>query len=311
MRGDTGGLLFRNQGRLSEIQRSKREREPSVAKSDATSYKGQSALNAIMGQKGQTASLKGGLTFGTTLHPFDGQAPDAEAGYETGTSIFCPVLTELITRWFSPPGGTVLDPFAGGSVRGVVSAKMGRRYIGVDMSARQIAANKEQARTICADDIMPEWRVGDSSKINEIAADIDADLILSCPPYWNLEIYSDDPNDLSNMPYNKFLEVYRDIIAKTVSRLKPNRFACFVVGDVRHKDGFYCGLPIDTVRAFEDAGARLYNWAILVTATGSLPIRAGRAFAANRKLGKTHQDCLIFCKGDWRKASEACGDVDE
>lgn len=38
----------------------------------------------------------------------------------TGTSIFDPVLCELAYRWFCPQGGLVLDPFAGGSVRGIL-----------------------------------------------------------------------------------------------------------------------------------------------------------------------------------------------
>jgi DNA modification methylase len=48
-------------------------------------------------------------------------------------------LCEIAYRWFCPPGGTVLDPFAGGSVRGIVAAKLGRRYFGVDLRAEQVA----------------------------------------------------------------------------------------------------------------------------------------------------------------------------
>jgi DNA modification methylase len=29
----------------------------------------------------------------------------------------------------------VLDPFAGGSVRGIIASKLGRRYYGIDLSA--------------------------------------------------------------------------------------------------------------------------------------------------------------------------------
>lgn len=47
-----------------------------------------------------------------------------------------------------------------------------------------------------------------------------------------------------------------------------------------------------------------------VTAVGSLPIRVGRQFTAARKLGRTHQNVLVFCKGDPRKATEACGPVE-
>jgi len=48
----------------------------------------------------------------------------------------------------------------------------------------------------------------------------------------------------------------------------------------------------------------------LVTSVGSLPIRVGRQFASGRKLGKTHQNVLVFVKGDGKKATEACGPVE-
>lgn len=54
----------------------------------------------------------------------------------------------------------------------------------------------------------------------------------------------------------------------------------------------------------------LYNEAVLVTAVGSLPIRVGRQFETGRKLGKTHQNVLVFIKGDAKKATEACGPVE-
>lgn len=112
------------------------------------------------------------------------------------------------------------------------------------------------------------------------------------------------------MGYPEFIAAYRAIIAACVAMLKANRFACFVVGDVRDKKGFYRGFVRDTEHAFEDAGANLYNEAVLVTSVGSLPIRVGKQFTSGRKLGKTHQNVLTFCKGDPRKATEACGTVE-
>jgi len=84
----------------------------------------------------------------------------------------------------------------------------------------------------------------------------------------------------------------------------------WVVGDVRDADGFYVNLPGRTVEAFEAAGARFYNDAVLVTACGSLPIRVGRQFVVARKLGGTHQNVLVFCKGDTKRATQACGEVE-
>jgi DNA modification methylase len=228
-----------------------------------------------------------------------------------GTSVFDPVLCELAYLWFSPAGGLVLDPFSGGSVRGIVAAKVGRQYIGQDLRQEQVKANIAQCQLICqGDDIQPQWIAGDSRNIDKTCADVQADFIFSCPPYADLEVYSDDPNDLSTMGYTDFRDAYFEIIKKTCSLLKDDAFACFVVGEVRDKKGIYHNFVGDTIKAFIDAGLDYYNEAILVTSVGSLPLRAGRAFSASRKLGKTHQNILVFVKGCPKKAVQKLGEVD-
>lgn len=430
----------------------------------------------------------------------------AAAQEHTGTSIFDPVLCELAYRWFCPPGGKILDPFAGGSVRGIVAAKLGRHYTGVDLRAEQIAANERQAVAIgarpapatvdvkisaamarlefngcdpeyirttchasccdsstsptgtmisihpdenaaivarggrvelgllqprpgekkcpfkdtgthlcglhftpdkpfgciaspftlndnntlivrnrykllkCYDDgrkipayhafraslalifgdseterivahfdagggdvvatmpiahfrklkindetkkghapaeyepatdwVPPTWVVGDSKDVATLAPG-EYDFVFSCPPYGDLEVYSDNPADLSTMDYAAFKAAYFHIIRESVAMLKPNRFACFVVGDFRYgPHGLYRNFPMHTIQAFEEAGAFLHNEAVLVTAIGSLPIRVGRQFVAGRKFGKTHQNVLVFIKGDPKIATAEIGEVE-
>jgi hypothetical protein len=225
------------------------------------------------------------------------------------TSIFDPVLTEIAYSWFSPLGGLILDPFAGGSVRGVVASKLGRQYIGHELRPEQVKANRVQGDGICSDP-MPVWIEGDSRLIDKTCTDVEADMVFSCPPYADLEVYSNDPADLSNMNYKDFVASYREIIAKACARLKNDRFACFVVGEVRDKKGNYIDFVGDTIQAFRDAGLSYYNEAILITMCGSVSIRAGRQFSASRKLGKTHQNVLVFVKGDGKKAASACGIVE-
>ena len=229
---------------------------------------------------------------------------------EKDTSIFDPVLCELAYTWFAPVGGVVLDPFAGGSVRGIVASKLKRQYIGHELRQEQVTANRQQADDICTDDEMPPiWICGDSRKIDATCKDVDADFIFSCPPYADLEVYSDDPQDISTLGYEDFKKAYFEIIKKACDRLKNDRFACFVVGEVRDNRGNYYDFVGDTVEAFKAAGLNYYNEAILVTSVGSLPIRAGKQFSASRKLGKTHQNILVFIKGDGKKAAQACGDI--
>jgi hypothetical protein len=224
-------------------------------------------------------------------------------------SIFDPVLTELVYRWFCPPEGVILDPFAGGSVRGIVASRLGFRYVGVDLSEKQIDANREQSRMILDGETpWPIWLPGDSRDIQEIARGVEADLVFTCPPYADLEVYSDHPADISNMVYPEFLDAYDKIIAAACTLLKPDRFAAIVVGEVRDKQTHaYYGLVPDTIAAFEAAGLSYHNEAIIVTPTGTLAIRTARQFDHSRKMGKTHQNLLVFCKGDPLAATDAAG----
>lgn len=153
-----------------------------------------------------------------------------------------------------------------------------------------------------------EWHAGDSSVVLP-TLDTTADLIFSCPPYADLEVYSDDKRDISNMEYADFLRVYREIIAHSAAHLRDDSFACFVVSEVRAPDGVYRNFVADTVQAFIDAGLDYYNEGILVTPRGTAPIRAARPFKSGRKLCRVHQNVLIFCKGSPQVAAERLGEV--
>jgi hypothetical protein len=251
----------------------------------------------IKGEAGRDAA-----SFNTT----DWFAKKGLTGSEKGdTSIFDPVVCELAYRWFCPTGGQIIDPFAGGSVRGIVADILGYGYWGCDLRQEQVDANRIQANAIC-EGVGPSWVCGDS--MDEIESAPMADFLFSCPPYGDLEKYSDDPRDISTMDYHAFMAAYRRIILRSCERLKPNRFACFVVGDFRNpKTGAYRNFVGDTVESFRQCGLDLYNEAILVTSVGSLPSRVGRQFTASRKMGKTHHNILVFVKGDGREAARACG----
>lgn len=210
-------------------------------------------------------------------------------------SVFDPVLCEIMYKWFCPKNGKILDPFAGGSVRGIVAAKTGFEYCGIELRNEQVESNIEQAKKI---GVSPEYIIGDSDeKLDNITDRFD--FIFSCPPYYNLEIYSDKKGELSNLEsYKRFLIKYESIIKKSLDLLKYNRFACFVVGNIRDRNGLYLNLVGDTINLFcKREKTNLYNDIILVNATGSLPMRIGKQFESNRKVGKMHQNVLVFYKG--------------
>ena len=215
----------------------------------------------------------------------------------TGTSIFDPVLCELMYKWFCPYiGASILDPFAGGSVRGIVANFLDYKYTGIDLRKEQVNANKKQGHLIIPSN-SPKWLTGDSLQVLPTLDEM-YDMVFTCPPYGDLEVYSEDKDDISNMPYSQFMEIYTAIIAEAVSKLKDNRFAVYVVANYRDKNtGFYYDLVGDTVKAFQAAGLHFYNEAILQNSIGTLPVRAARPFESARKLGKMHQNILVFYKG--------------
>lgn len=434
-----------------------------------------------LGIKSETGRDKN-LTHNIPLKKYDPnnmQEEYYERGAEEGTSVFDPALCEVLLRWFSPDGGSVLDPFAGGSVRGIVSNYLGYKYTGIELRGVQVEANRDQGKEILPGN-EPTWIEGDSDKIlsdlienpgidpvikisramleqrfqrcepeyikstcrgrccegtnglmvtihpsekerieklgaiiengfikdtegngicpfkkggmcsiheekplgcaaspftlnkndtliirnryrilrcfktpeaipayeahfwslcrifgeeeatrivqelkrgtEDIKAKMDYsiykvliendeakhperskiyerfDFVLSCPPYADLEVYSDHPDDLSNMPYELFLAKYQTIIRKTVQLMKPGAYAAWIVGEVRDKDGYFYDFVSDTKRAFIEAGAKFYNDAILLNVIGSASMRANKQFEAGKKLAKVHQNVLIFKK---------------
>jgi len=226
-----------------------------------------------------------------------------------GGSTFDPVLAELLTRWYAVPGGTVLDPFAGGATRGMVAAHFGQRYHGIDIRPAQVAANQRVAQgQLPAHLPTPTWESGDATNLADTTAPTQADLLLTCPPYADLERYSDDPRDLSTMTYPRFREAHTSAITQACARLGDDRYAVWVVGEARGRDGGLYGIVPDTIAALRAAGLTYLSEAVMVTPVGNLPIRAPGLFFRTRALHRAHQTVLVFVKGDRRRAMRATRD---
>lgn len=250
----------------------------------------------IKSEIGRTA--KGGNSFNDRLNKtMIAESTQKMAKVSTEPSIFDPALTELMYKWFCPEGGTILDPFAGGSVRGVVAQKLGYKYTGIELRQEQVDSNIEQAKTILEPDNQPTWICGDSDKILDTLQDKEYDFIFSCPPYFDLEVYSDLEDDLSNMDWFNFKDKYHEIIKKSFSLLKNGGYAVFVVGDIRDKKGDYLDFIGETKKSFMaiDVGGKLYNDMIYLQPIGSASLYASNAFK-NKKVAKIHQNVLCFRK---------------
>jgi len=245
-------------------------------------------------------------------------ARGAEAKQAESVSEFDPYLCELMYKWFSRDGDSVLDPFAGGCVRGIVASVLDREYYGIDLNNEQVMTNITQYGNVLLryPDVAGEavWGCGDAEAVLD-TIQTSYDMVFTCPPYYNLERYTEDPRDLSNLPtYSDFLCKYSSILRKAADILTEDAFFVIVVSEIRASAALdnseYRGFVPDTVRILrDDCSLRYYNEIILENAIGSLPIRAPKYFDQSRKIGRHHQNILVFYKGDIRNIEKKFGKV--
>ena len=214
-----------------------------------------------------------------------------------GASVFDPVLCELIyTMHLDKSKNEILDPFAGGSVRGIIAHYLGFNYTGIELRQEQVDSNREQSLSILPITNQPQWYVGDSNELLDNKWNKQFDLLFTCPPYFNLEVYSDLENDLSNMDYKSFLSCYESIIKKSCNLLKSGAYACIVIQEIRDKNENLIGLVPDTINAFKKADMFYYNEMILQKVIASKALLSRRFFEKSKKITRHHENVLIFRK---------------
>jgi len=229
---------------------------------------------------------------------FGDECKDTDLGKQmrdiSSVSILDPVLAEIVNRWFGLNECKTFDPFAGDSVFGYVSDYLGHTFTGIELRQEQVDINNsrlpsKRSKYIC----------DDAQNVLKHIKENSQDLLFSCPPYFDLEVYSDLENDASNQEtYEDFLQILDNGFSDAIKCLKDDRFAVITVGDVRNKkNGAYYGFVDDIKQIFKRNGMYLYNDIVLINPYGTAPQRAGRQMRT-RKLVKVHQNVLVFYKGD-------------
>ena len=240
-----------------------------------------------------------GLSFREYLDkyvPDEVKEREAKKVLSQGVSLFDPVLSEICCKWFTPgDGSSIFDCFAGDTQKGLVFGMCGHSFTGIELRQEQVDINNG---VIQGRNLPIRYICDDGQNVAKHFAPESQDMLFSCPPYYDLEVYSSEPNDASNQgSYEGFIAILRNAFSKAVTCLKENRFAVIVVGDVRNKKtGGYYNFVDDVKRIFCDNGLLLYNELILVETNASTALRASR-YMDSRKVVKMHQNILVFYKG--------------
>lgn len=234
------------------------------------------ALKKIVGDTGETREL-----VGKQMNLM---------GSKYNTSIFNPHLAQMILSAYCPSNALIYDPFAGGGTRGFIATAMGHRYCGVELRQEEVDRIIHQQNTLKKMFIIKQ---GDSKDKH---FDTQFDFCYTCPPYYNLEVYSKLENDLSNAPtYNEFLCGMLNIMRTTYSLMKSGSLSVFVVGNFRDKNGYLIHFNGDLVQIANSVGYKLHDELIFWGASKCAAQRCGQ-FEANRKSVRVHEYILIFKK---------------
>ena len=151
----------------------------------------------------------------------------------------------IIEMW-SKEDDFIVDPFAGRSSRPLVSTLMGRNYMGFDVVKDNLQEAREQYDTL-----KKERQLGKLKLLNTSSENIDdhlhngvADMIMTCPPYFNIEKYESADGQLTDIKkYEDFLFIYKFILRKCCNKLKPGGFFAVVLANFRIDGKLYdfCG----------------------------------------------------------------------
>lgn len=225
---------------------------------------------------------------------------------ENGASLLDPVLCEVINTWFMPAGGgKAFDCFAGDTAFGFVTSYMGNSYSGVELRQEQVDAN---LKSLANEGLKVNYFCDDGRNVRDHIPDDSQDLFFSCPPYYDLEVYSDKENDASNQPtYEEFYKILDTAFTESAKCLKNNRFAVVVAGDVRNKkNGGYYDFITDIKGTFRRNGFLLYDQLVLLRQVGAAALFATKTMET-RKVRSIHEDVLVFYKGDPEEIKEEYG----
>ena len=228
------------------------------------------------------------------------RSDDAKYLSGLGFSEFHAGLTEDVLHYWSVVGSVVVDPFAGRATRAFVTSKLGREYYGYEISPTTVDRVQKHLDSYNIDSTI---YLDNGCYMKQTPNDF-ADLVMTCPPYHQLEKYESVDNQLSDIKdYETFLGML-EICAVNIKRvLKPGGFLVWVCADWRDGTEFR-SFHTDSIRMFKNVGLKYHDIVIMKNKSPFASMQIGKV-ASKRYTSKIHEYILIFRKeGELKYPSE-------
>ena len=249
------------------------------------------AIKDIVGDKGEARADSASMGF----RSIDTKGADAYV------SVFNPqIIGTIIDLYRDEIGPFIYDPFGGGGTRGIISAYEGYDYLGMEIRDEEVRSIDSNIATIQSSHGIPSGSCimycGDSRR--SPLKDGQADTIITCPPYWNMEKYNGGPDDLSMAStYDQYLDMLYVVVEECLRVLKPGGLAFWITGLHRDSDGHLLPINRDVQAIHGRLGMPTREEVILYKRRSTTaPRRMGTYLKGRHLLIRNHEYLTIFTK---------------
>lgn len=212
----------------------------------------------------------------------------------------------ILLKLYTCEGQTIVDPFAGHNSRMELCYRARRNYIGCDISHKFMQANftlrqrlldENEHQLLSAADRNPATitlHECDSRKMLPVKNNI-GDFTITSPPYWDLEDYGDEIEQLGRgNEYHIFLDNLLGVAKSNFRCLRSGAFCVWCVNDFR-KDGKFYAYHMHTANILREVGFKQHDIAIIDLGT-SMRAAFATQIVSQKILPKRHEYALIFVK---------------
>jgi len=221
------------------------------------------------------------------------QAKSKGGGYMV-SSIMPAELVDFFVKYYCKPGDTYIDPFMGQGIQLQVAHLRGLNYIGYDISREFFKYIELVAGKIDNGKTKIELHCHDARDLSAVADGV-ADFCFTSPPYWNIEYYGDEPEQLGNNTYPAFLADMKQVAAELHRVMKPGGVAVINTNDMRIDRRFY-PYHADTITLYQEAGWEMTDMWIIDGLVGQLPKVFAVRHNMTRTAPKVHEYAMVFKK---------------
>lgn len=218
-------------------------------------------------------------------------------------SAFPQNVGRILTALYCPENGIVYDPFCGHNSRMQLVFEAGFNYIGIDICHEFMEDNEKIAKILYErkETSLQIVKKNNWIQLYELSSDKVpltgnlCDFTITSPPYWNLEYYGPEEEQLGNgKEYDEFLYLLENHIEENYRVLKPGSFCIYNANDFRRDKKFY-PFHLDLYYLMSNMGFEPFNIYILDQGNTTNQLFA-QDVINHRLLPKQHEYFIVMRK---------------